>query len=239
MRWFLCFFILLQSLAYADDKLKIGSFSFYPPFEMQTDTQGQLTGFDIELMNAICKEMGKSCESVPMVFKEIIPALLNGEIDLAISAINITDDRREIMLFSLPYLNSYLQFMTVTDSKFNTVADIKGAKIGIVSGTISKEYIITKLKQPYVLKEYNTLDDLLSALSNKDIDVILLDSYSGDYWVAASADKFKLVGERLPFGSGYGIAAQLNKTELISEINKALNTLESNGVYLKIYKNYF
>jgi ABC-type amino acid transport substrate-binding protein len=91
----------LHSIQQAD-VLRVGTSADYPPFEY-IDNSGKKTGFDIELMEEIARRLGAKLEWVDLPFDRLFSAVKDGKIDLAISAINSSDDRAEIASFSEPY----------------------------------------------------------------------------------------------------------------------------------------
>lgn len=109
----------MQSVAFAEDTfvssgvrevkgiIKVGVDANFMPFEyMEKD---KLVGFDIELMNRIGGRIGYGIEFVNMSFDKIFPAVVNGEVDCAISAIAVTKERKEVVDFSEIYLDTYEQ----------------------------------------------------------------------------------------------------------------------------------
>ena len=82
--------------------IKVGTSADFPPFEyMEND---KMLGFDIDLMNYIAARIGYGVEFVNMSFDKLIPAVVNGEVDCAISAITATDERESVVDFTRPYL---------------------------------------------------------------------------------------------------------------------------------------
>lgn len=89
------------------EKVKVGINAEFAPFEYY-DEKGNLAGFDIELMNLIGKRAGLEIEYINMPFDKLIPAVVNGEITCAISAITVTKERNSVVDFTTPYLVSRL-----------------------------------------------------------------------------------------------------------------------------------
>ena len=84
--------------------IKVGTSADFPPFEyMEND---KMLGFDIDLMNYIAARIGYGVEFVNMPFDKLIPAVVNGEVDCAISAITATDERESVVDFTRPYLTA-------------------------------------------------------------------------------------------------------------------------------------
>ena len=103
--------LLLASLAAAafcttgaqaqDNVLRVGTDATFPPMEFVEN--GKRTGFDVELVEAIAKTLGKQVEWVDIDFKGLIPGLISKRFDMAVSAIYITDERKKVVDFTDSY----------------------------------------------------------------------------------------------------------------------------------------
>ena len=173
---------------------------------------------------------------------EFFPQLLAHSIDLAIGQISITLEREKQFLFSIPYMGSNGQFITTADSPIKQVKDMQGGKIGIFKGSFYKKYLLQQFNEQIDIVEYATTPQAFHGLLNNDVDALLLDSIDEDYWISNNnidRSKFYFIGKPIPFGSGYGIMANLESIDLITNINKILISMESDGRYLQIYNLYF
>lgn len=204
----------------------------YPPFEF-TNEKGEIVGFDVDVANAICKEIQANCSFKGHSFDGLIQALRQKRIDAAISAMDITEARSKQVLFSDPYYDSSARFVGVKE-KF----DPSTAKnIGVQNGSTYQQYIVAEGKQ-YTPKSYNSLQDAILDLKNGRIDLIfgdmavLADMIKKEESLAFAGDK--VVNEKY-FGNGLGIAVNKGSTELMAELNKGLATIKANGEYQKIY----
>ena len=219
-------------------KLIIGTLAFYPPFVTLADKQ-HFYGFDIDIMQEICKRLQTECTFKAIQFSELFPSLAAKKIDLAVAGITITPERSASYLFSLPYLTSGAQFMTKASSALNNLEDIKGKKVGVVLGTIFSATVHDLFKESVTTIEYKNQQEQMQALDNEQIDAVLFDAASAGYWTANNNNLFKLVGPNIPSGYGYGIMTTNDNGALISKINLILENMEKDGSYLKIYSNYF
>ncbi|MCZ4798209.1 transporter substrate-binding domain-containing protein [Legionella pneumophila] len=233
------FFILGLLLTYESraQTLTIGMVLNDPPFSMSAD-KNHFFGFDIELMTELCKQIKAQCQFKPMQFNKLFTDLNEGKIDLAIAAITITNERQQTFLFSLPYLASEARFITTANNLMLSIEKLAHKKIGIIEGSIFKQLITQKFKNNSI-KEYPSTDQLIIALNQQEVDVLLMDDFSADYWIANNNTLFKGVGKPFSVGIGYGIMANLSSLTLINQINKALKRLEKNGIYLYLYQKYF
>ncbi|MGX2974510.1 transporter substrate-binding domain-containing protein [Ursidibacter arcticus] len=207
----------------------------YPPFE-STNEKGEIIGFDVEIANAICKELNATCHFKAQAFDALIPSLIKGRggFDAAISAIDITEARAKQVAFSAPYYESSASFISVKDK----ISDLTQAKkVGVQNGTTYQQYINAEAKQ-YATSSYASLQDAVLDLKNGRIDIIF-----GDTDVLREMfDKnpeLSFVGERVTdkryFNNGLGIAVKKSNTALVEDLNKGLAAIKANGEYQKIY----
>ncbi|PWY56176.1 arginine ABC transporter substrate-binding protein [Legionella qingyii] len=229
-----CFLCSLHLFA---QPVLIGTSDSGPPFKIPLKDKTQFYGFEIDLMKEICQRAQLDCHFTNITFKDLFNEVENGQIDLAIGAIAITPDREKSVLFSMPYLIGGGQYVTKVSSSVKAINDIQGKTVGIEKGTIFKAWVASQFGDTAQVQEYNTVDDVLQALNNGDVDVALFDSDIVEYWVANSSDQLRAVGA--PMGTGYGIMANTNHEDLIGTVNKYLIELENDGTYLKLYRRYF
>lgn len=173
-----------------------------------------------------------------MLFDDLFTDLNAGKIDLAIAAITITNERQRAFLFSLPYLASEARFVTTKNNSITSLKKLNNKAIGIIRGSLFKQLITQKFKIN-TIKEYPSTNQLISALNQHEVDALLIDDFSADYWIASNNTLFKGLGKPFPVGIGYGVMAKMDSTALINQINQALKHIEKNGFYLSLYKKYF
>ena len=127
-------FAFTSSVSFAEDTkiLRVGAEPSYAPFEFMDENTKQLTGFDIELIDAIAKAQGYSIEITTMPFDGLIPALFTNTIDVALSAITITPERQKRVAFSDPYYESGLSILIREEDqdKIKSVFDMHAGSTG-------------------------------------------------------------------------------------------------------------
>lgn len=230
-------FLLLSPLC--AQTINIGILPYNPPFEMEADQKNHFFGFEIDIMMELCKRMQADCHFIPLTFAEIFTKLLADEINLGLGSISITEERRANYLFSLPYMKSSAQFITKVDSQIHGIDDILDKRVGSVQGTLFKAIVLEKFNKRIQIVEYPTLDEVFQALAEDRVDIVIADGGSAKYWATNNSNMFKLVGNEISIGIGYGIMANKKDKDLIATINKLLLDIEADGSYLKIYKRYF
>ncbi len=224
----------------AAGKLVVGSDTTYPPFEFINETTNQAVGFDVDIAKEIGKRMGVSVEIKTVVWDTIIPSLKNGEFDVIISAMTITEERSQEIDFSRPYYNSSQAILVQEGNPKNIKGpeDLNqtGLKIGVQTGTTS-DIFISNFTNPEIVRLQN-FDDLYLKLNLGEIDVILGDLPVVAYAAATGAVKGEVAAT---FGSveQFGIGIRKGETRLLDKINEILNAMLSDGTYDTIYDLWF
>ncbi len=220
--------------------LRIGTIFDNAPFEIITNKEsGQFIGFDIALMEEICKRLKATCTFKGVYFDELFKLVENGEVDLAIAAIIITPERREQFLFSLPYKESHVQYITHHNAPFQDVEDLKNQKIGIYLNSPTEDLVVQQFGNTVQLQTFRTSAQMFDALSAQKVDAIITNPPQAIYWMSNDSGVYRLLGEVYPIGEGYGIMTQLGRDDLIAQINNVLNDMEKDGTYLSIYNSFF
>ena len=224
--------LLGASVAASAQELTFAMEPSYPPFET-TNEKGEIIGFDVDVANAICKEIQATCKFKGEAFDALIPNLRAKRFDASISAIDITDARAKQVLFSDAYYDSTASYVTLKGK-----ATLESAKnVGVQNGTTFQQYTVAETKQ-YTTKAYASLQSAILDLKSGRIDMIF-----GDTAVLADMiskePEMQFVGEKVAnkkyFGNGLGIAMHKSNKELAEQLNKGLAAIKANGEYQKIY----
>jgi polar amino acid transport system substrate-binding protein len=227
-----------KKVTQAPKVLKVGTEPTFAPFEFQKEGSKEFTGFDMDLIRAIGKQLNMKVEILNMGFDALIPAINAGNIDLAIAGMSITPDRQKAVDMSDPY---YVAGLVVVVGKDNgaikSVNDLNNKTIAVQIGTTGADRA-AKIPGAKV-KNFNTNDQLFLELKNKGVDAVINDKPVVEYFLATGGGKdyAKIVGDTMEAES-YGISLKKN-SPLTKEINKALLDLKKNGEYDKIYAKWF
>jgi len=216
----------------------------YPPFsEMNAD--GKVIGFDIDIANALCDKIGKSCEMVQSEWDGIIPALLEGKCDAIIASMSITEERKQRVDFTGKYYNSPGRFVAKADAGLtDDAAGLSGKIVGLQRGTIFQDYMDAELPD-VELKLYGTQDEVYLDLTAGRIDAAFADSIAmSDGFLKTDAGKGyaffgRDYGEVKYFGEGAGIAVRKGEEDLRDAFSAAITTIRDNGEYKAINDKYF
>ncbi|CAM2863141.1 transporter substrate-binding domain-containing protein [Legionella worsleiensis] len=234
-------FLLIMSPLHAEEEaLNVGIDSFTPPFVMEGNKK-EYYGFDIDLISSVCKIMNRTCTYVPMPFEDLLSAVENNKVDIAISSITITADRAKIVNFSTPYISSYSRFLTIhgDDAKEPfSLRLLKDKKIGVVVASVFKDQIKDMgIINPAVI-EYPNTEVMLEDLRKGDIDFVLFDNPTALYWAANSSGAFHIVGKRYIYGYGLGLAVNKTNSDLLQAVNQALKQYEQSQEFKSSYSRY-
>ena len=153
----------------------VGTEPSFAPFEFPKENSKEFTGFDIELIEAIAKDMGyEKCTIVNMGFDALIPALDAGNIDAAIAGMTITDERAKKVNFSKPYYKSGLTVLVrKEDASVKSIDDLKGKKIAVQLGTTGA--MRAEKVEGAKITTFNTNDLACIELKNKSVDAVIGD----------------------------------------------------------------
>jgi arginine/lysine/histidine/glutamine transport system substrate-binding and permease protein len=231
--------VSLQSALWATpaQAWKVGTDPTFPPFEFRDTSTGAITGFDIELIEAIGKQSGHSIEWIPLPFDGLIPALQSRSVDAAISAMTITPERARAVDFSRPYFKAGQAIVVRTNgTSFSTLAELKGRRIAVQIGTTGAQEA-GKITDAQVIS-FDSTPTALQELANGNADAVVSDVPA----ILYAIDQAKLTGLRI---SGehlsteyYGIALPTN-SPIAPAINQALNALIEDGQYATLYERWF
>jgi len=213
-------------------KITIATDATWPPMEM-VDTNKNIVGFDIDLMNAAAKAGGFSVEFKNTAWDGIFAGLENGKYDAVMSSVTINDERKKTMDFSIPYINAGQ--ILVVKSEVNGVTkldDLKGKTVGAQIGTTGA-FEIDKVKAADKMNE-KTYDDIGLAfedLVNGRIDAVVCDNPTAANY-ALQNDKYKgklkIVGERFT-EEYYGVAVKKGNAKVLDVINAGLKKVLDAG----------
>lgn len=218
----------------------VGTDAAYAPFESQNE-KGEIVGFDIDVVKAVAAKAGIEVKFVNTPWEGIFNTLAQGDRDLLVSAITITDERKQTMDFSAPYFDAKQLIAVKETSKIKTLADLKKLKVGVQTGTTGDE-VVTKLigKNSANIKRFESTPLALKELEAGGVDAVVADNGVVIHYVANNAgSKFRTVDDTSFTPEQYGIAVKKGNAELLEKINTALAAVKADGTYDKIYASYF
>lgn len=217
----------------------------YPPF-WSADASGNWTGWEVEIISAICAEAKLECELTPIPWDGLIPALTTKKIDAIMNSMSITDERKKTIEFSDKYYNTPTAIIGPKGESFEATPEgIKGKIIGVQVSTTHSAYAKKHFTEAAEIKEYQTQDEANQDLAAGRIDATQADSIALDAFLkseqgAACCDLKGNVAEDLEIlGPGVGAGLRKEDTELKGKIDAAIAGIRTNGKFDEITKKYF
>lgn len=214
--------------------LLVGSDINFAPFEFIED--GEEKGFDIDLMNEIAERLGLEVEYVNTGFDNIFTQLAGGEFDAIISAVTITEERKQTIAFTEPYFQANQALVTTADSGIEGVDDLDGKDVGTQAGTTGLDYARENFTGANIV-EFPDAPAGFTAMAAGQIDAMFIDVPVAVEQVEGDED-FELV-EEVSTNELYGIGVQQDNEALLEAINGALEEIIDDGTYAEIFETWF
>ncbi|MFS2223431.1 arginine ABC transporter substrate-binding protein [Pantoea sp. B65] len=225
--------------ATAAQTIRFATEASYPPFEF-VDSQNKIQGFDVDLANALCKEIDATCTFTNQAFDSLIPSLKFRRFDAVMAGMDITAEREKQVLFSKPYYDNSAIFI-VQKGKVANVAALKGKRVGVQNGTTHQKYL-TEKQSGVTTVPYDSYQNAILDLKNGRIDAVFGDTAVVNEWLKQNQNLAALgekVTDKAYFGTGLGIALRQGNTELQGKFNAALDKVKADGTYKTIYQKWF
>lgn len=225
-------------------EVRIGSEGAYPPFNV-LDSSGKLSGFDIDIANALCDEMKVKCTFVTQDWDGMIPALQNDRFDAVIASMSITPEREKQVLFTNKYYNTPGAVAVPKDSTIPDTSDasFKGKTVG-VQGSTTHAQAVEKFLPDADVRVYPTAEEYKLDIENGRLDAVSDDIVVLSQWIDSPAGACCKVLGSLPadesiYGRGAGIALRKGDTKLKKMFDDAIVAIRANGTYKQIQDKYF
>jgi ABC-type amino acid transport substrate-binding protein len=218
--------------------LTVGSDIPYPPFEFREE--GELVGFDMDLINEIAGRLELETEIVDTDFDTIFSDLAAARFDVVIAASTITPEREEEVNFSEPYFNAQ-QSLAVNSGERSDIASTDdlgdGDVVAVQDGTTGEMWAEENLTgQGVEARAFPEGPDLYTALEAGQVDGAVNDEPSA---IAEVSERPGLeIVQVIDTGEEYGIAVNPDNEELLEAVNQALAEIIEDGTYDEIYDRY-
>lgn len=222
----------------AKKPLRVATNATFVPFEFKENDQSkEYQGFEMDLLRAIAKEMGRDVEINNIAFSGIIPILQQGDMDIAAAGMTVTKERAQKVNFSAPFYESKLVILTPNDSGIDSAEAIAGKQVAVQIGTTGAQYAEN---QGYTVKQFDNNSDVIMELQVGGSPAAILDKPVADYFLTQDGKgKFKVID--IPNTKSEYLAFAFNKkdTELMNQVNDAMAKLKEKGEFQKLYKKWF
>lgn len=218
--------------------ISVGLEGTYPPFSF-VDESGKLTGFEVELAQAIAAKLGVQAKLQTTKWDGLLAALESRRLDVVINQVSISDERRKKYDFSTPYTVSGIQALTraADQGTIKTAQDLAGKKVGVGLGTNYEQWVRANVPKADV-RTYEDDPSKIADLNNGRIDVVLVDRLAALEMVKKTHNKLAAAGE--PFSRiQSGITVRKGEPELLEALDKALKALRDDGSLAALSNKWF
>jgi polar amino acid transport system substrate-binding protein len=220
-----------------EGQLTIGSDIPFPPFEYREN--GELTGFDVDMMEEVASRLGLETNWIETDFDTIFTQLAAGRFDVVASATTITEEREQMVNFTEPYYLAQQAFVVNTQETpdLQSVDDLQsGAVVAVQTGTTGEAWARENVPDGVDVRSFLNAPDTYIALEAGNVAAVVFDEPSA---VTEAADREALeVVEIIDTGERYGFAVNPENEALLDEINRVLREMIDDGTYAEIYERY-
>lgn len=204
------------------------------------DEKNNIVGFDIDYARAAVEKMGYEVKFQPIDWKAKESELSSGRIDLIWNGYTITDERKEKVLFTKPYLENSQVVVVLNDSEMKKIDDLAGKNVGLqglssAANALDSHKIKSQIKN---ISEYPDNVLALSDLKNGRVDAVIIDEVVIKYYMSKEEGTYTLLEDTLA-PEDYGIGIKKGREDLLNELQTALDTLNSDGTSAEISKKWF
>jgi polar amino acid transport system substrate-binding protein len=208
--------------------------SSFAPFVFMN--RNKLMGVDIEMAEAIADELKRPLQIRIVPFSEILPLVESGAADMGASGISITYERKNIVLFSIPYEKNVRRILVSEDSPYKTIRQLNGKVIGAKKGTTNEEYAATML-QAGKMQHYDNPTQGVMGLIDHEVDAYVDDEGEAELIAGKYAGKIRMLDIVIP-AEEYGYAFQLDDLETKEAADKVIGAKRRNGELPALFRKY-
>ncbi|HET8789933.1 MAG TPA: transporter substrate-binding domain-containing protein [Modicisalibacter sp.] len=236
--------LILTTTTVAAEPLKIGiSAEPYPPFTYKS-SNGDWTGFEVELGLAICAEMQAECRITPTGWSGIFPALNAGKIDMIMNSLSITAARDKVIDFTVPYYFTPGAYVTAKGNDLQIPEGLDGKILGVQGSTTHASFARRALRDSGVeINVYNKQEQVNRDLLAGRVDVILADKVAMTEFIERDAAQGYEIRATAPrheaYGEGVGIGLREDDDALEEQLNTAITAVLENGTCSQLSTQYF
>lgn len=222
-----------------DGKLVIGIDDKFAPMGFRDDNN-EIVGFDIDYAKAAAEKMGKEVTFLPIDWSAKESELNSGRIDMIWNGYTITDERKEKVLFTKPYLKNSQVVVVLADSALSKLEDLAGKEVGLQSLSSAADALDANPIKAKLAGVSEFTDNVLALTDLKSgrLDGVVIDEVVARYYMSKEPDTFKLLDESLA-PEEYGVGIKKDNGALLSELQKALDELSSDGTAAEISTKWF
>lgn len=215
----------------ADKVYVIGTNAEYPPYEYLENNK--IVGFDADIIEELSKRIGFNYKWSNMNFDGLISALQAKKVDMIIAGMTVTDERKNFIDFSTPYISPNICYIVLKNNNLNNPKDLENKKFGVELGT-TEEGIAKQVPGSQIIPFTGHTSALLALKANK-IDAMLLDEVVAQKYIENNPE-LKSIG--VASGESKAMAFNKNDEQLKNKINAELNNMINDGTIQKLKEKY-
>lgn len=216
-----------------DGKLVVGTASGFPPYEFldtSVKDQKKIDGIDMKIAEAVAQKLGVKLEVQDMTFQSLLSSITTGKVDIAISAINPTEERKKTVDFSNNYLEGKQTLLVRKEDagKYKSLADFEGKKIAVQKSTIQEKLATSQIPNAQIVALAKVPDALLELKQGK-VDAVPVQNIVGGQYLVTNDD---LAATNIYFDKYFGgsaVAVPKGSDDVIAVINEVIKENQENG----------
>ena len=257
---------LATGAAHADERIRVGTYRHYPPWTI-SDSAGNITGFEIDLIHDLCRRMAVACEITAVDWEHIFDALDAGEFDLYIGAMTVTPERAKRVTFTRPYALTPEYFATTTGNELTSlltlnrldldsmtpeeratlsslIEALRGKRLGVHVETVYETFAKAYLTGVADIRIYHSEVEQYADMIHGKLDAVLDGGAALHEFILANTtgQPLALFGPALtggPFGHGNGGAVRLGNETLRARVDKAIAAAKADGTMARLALTWF
>lgn len=217
-------------------EIRVASLGDAKPYTF-TDESGEFTGFDVELFTDVADRIGiDKVVFTGQDFSGLLAAVANGQYDVGVAAIGITDERKQTVDFSDGYLAGYLTVMASPDSDITDEDSLAGKRLGVVQGTLQEAYAVKNFTDTELVR-FPDNNTAIAGVNSGSIDAHFLDyeaakEYAAQFGLENAID--------IPsFDAPAGFAIAKGEDEFKEALDDALHDAMEDGTWKELYEKWF
>ena len=219
-----------------EGQLLVGTDTPFPPFEIGKPPD--ITGYDIEVVNAVAEKLGLQVTYQDTSFDTIFRDTAQGKFDLAVAASTITPEREQTVDFSDPYYQANQSLIVAAGSDIATTDDLGGTTVGAQDGTTGEDYANEETDASQV-RGFPEGPDAINALRNGQVDAVIIDQPVAKDAVESLGGGDIEIAQEIVTSELYGIPFAPDNDALREAVNGALTELKDDGTIADLYEQYF
>lgn len=221
----------------ANGELVIASSPDFPPFE-SLDGQGNVFGIEVEILEAICKDIGVTLKIEQVDFDSVIPGVIAGKYNVGVSGISVTEKRLKNSLFTSPYCLAAQSIVVTKGSPITCKADLEGKTVSVQTATTAEEFC---MNNGYTVNSYVANNDAESALVQGKVDAWVIDDLTAAAMVAEynaeHGDELVILSDAMTT-EPYAFALAFGSDTLVEAMNATIEKLLADGTIASIFEKY-